>query len=225
MDQQNAGPVGDGFDEVPREGTGIIQGDILQYLDGHYVIGKTEPADGREFAVMGVMTLWTKWVANQAEHRITEPGHYHPERDELGDLDQTKWELGLDGRPKDPWQDTRHLFLVDPETGQEATFITPSAGGRKAVGDLASQIRNVRRGNPGAIAVIRLESTTWKTRFGIKPRPSLKVIGWKQGRAEQVVVDKTPKKLTAPSVQDDGPPPFENFGPQWEKVDGEFPSS
>jgi len=215
-DQSNAVAVGDGFDEVPREGFGIIRGHIVQYADAHYLIGKTEPADGRELAVTGVTTAWDKWRGKEVEHRITEPGQYHPERDELGDLDQSIWEIGLNGRSKDPWQDTRYLYLIDPQTGEELTFITATAGGRKAVGDLASQIRNVRRGDPGAIAIIRLESTTWKTRFGIKPRPSLKVVGWKQGRPEQVIVNNTTKKLAAPPVHHYDEPPFEDFGPEWE---------
>jgi hypothetical protein len=223
VDQNNAVAVADGFDTVPDESRGVIRGEIVRYLDGHYVIGKTEPADGRELVVTGVTTAWVKWRGKEGKHRITEPGQYHPERDELGDLDQSNWEIGLDDRPKDPWQDTRYLYLVDPRTGEEFTFITASAGGRKAVGDLASQIRNFRQGNPGAVPVARLESTTWKTKFGVKPRPSFKIIGWKRGRAEQVVNSNDTKKLAAPRVQDDDVPPFEDFVPEPEKIDDEIP--
>ena len=34
-----------------------------------------------------------------------------PRRPDLGDLDQDKWEIGLDGAPKDPWVPTVRMIL------------------------------------------------------------------------------------------------------------------
>jgi hypothetical protein len=184
IDNNNVTPCDDGWDAVPTSDSGMIRGRLAKFTDGHYPINKSsEPADDRELAVFGVVTLWIKWVGNKPEHRVTQPGQRHPDRDEMGDLDQELWEAGLDGKPKDPWQDTRYLYLVDPNTGEEITFTTPSAGGRKAIGDLKNQIANVRRAHAAAIPIVRLESEMWKTKFGLKRKPLFRVIGWKQGGA------------------------------------------
>jgi hypothetical protein len=119
----------DGWDAVPASDGGMIRGVLVKFADGHFLIDKsTEAADHREMAVVGVVTLWIKWVDNKPDPRVTQPGQRHPDRDEWGDLDPEAWEAGLDGKPKDPWQDTRYLYLVDPRTGEELTFTTASAG-------------------------------------------------------------------------------------------------
>jgi hypothetical protein len=41
---------------------------------------------------------------------LYDPGFVMPERDALGDNDQSQWEEGLDGKPADPWQ--HHMYLV-----------------------------------------------------------------------------------------------------------------
>jgi hypothetical protein len=38
-------------------------------------------------------------------------GFVMPPRDSPGDLDQSKWEMGLDGKPKDPWSHQIYLVL------------------------------------------------------------------------------------------------------------------
>ena len=48
-------------------------------------------------------------------------------------------EIGRDGKPKDPWQNTRFVYLVNPLSAEAYTFVTSSWGGRQAVNDLAEQ--------------------------------------------------------------------------------------
>jgi hypothetical protein len=197
----------DGWDAVPASDGGIIHGDLVRFTDGHFPINKSsEPADGREMAVVGVVTLWIKWVGNKPDHRVTQPGQRHPDRDELGDLDPEAWQAGLDGKPKDPLEDSRYLYLVDPYTGEELTFTTASAGGRKAIADLKNQIANVRHAHPAAIPIVRLESGTWKTRFGPKPKPLFRVVGWKQSGASGELGDqvKAPRTVNNPAPADAG---------------------
>jgi hypothetical protein len=197
----------DGWDAVPASDGGMIRGALVKFADGHFFIDKsTEAADDREMAVVGVVTLWIKWVGNKPDPRVTQPGQRHPDRDEWGDLDPEAWEAGLDGKPKDPWQDTRYLYLVDPRTGEELTLTTASAGGRKAIADLKNQIANVRQAHPAAIPIVRLECGTWKTRFGPKPKPLFRVIGWKQGGASGELGDqvKAPRTVNNPAPADAG---------------------
>ena len=42
----------------------------------------------------------------------------------LGDLDQSQWELGLDGAPADPWQHLVYLVLQNADTSEMFTFTT-----------------------------------------------------------------------------------------------------
>jgi hypothetical protein len=49
-----------------------------------------------------------------------------PARETLGDHDQAKWDMGLDGRPSDPWQHHIYLPLQRGDTGELFTYVTSS---------------------------------------------------------------------------------------------------
>jgi len=171
----------DGFAVAEPASGNPIHGKMLKFVNGAYVADKTEhvPINTRLVA-LDVTTAWVKWKGSKpVEHRITLPGRIHPERNELPDLDQSTWEEGLNGEPSDCWRNTRYLRLIDPNTGEEYTFITDSFGGRKAVDDLKDAVRNVRYAHPAAVPVVQLGTTMMKTNFGPKPRPQFKIIGWK----------------------------------------------
>src|SRR5262245_42298642 len=116
---------GDGWDAVPERGNDLIRGKILKFKDGLYFLGGlAEPLNGTAVAVLDVAVAWVKWVDGKPEHRITRPGQRHPNRDELGDNDQDLWPEDRNGKPEDPWKDTRYVYLIDPQTAEEMTFIT-----------------------------------------------------------------------------------------------------
>jgi hypothetical protein len=172
----------DGFSVSEKVGNNLIVGKMLKFtIDGKYKVEKTDNLpDNTTLVAMDVATAWVKWQDGKPlEHRITLPGLPHPDREDLSDQDKTTWERGLNGEPADPWRDTRFLRLIDPRTGQDYTLVTDTYGGRKAVGDLKSQISNVRYAYPGAVPVVQLGSTMMKTAFGLKPRPEIKVVGWR----------------------------------------------
>ena len=105
-----------------------------------------------------------------------------PDRDELSDPEGCgTWEIGPDGKPKDPWQNTRFVYFVDPVSAEVFTFSTSSWGGRQAVNDLAEQIQRVRYGKPGASPLVELHAEPWLTKFGRKSKPFFKVIDWRGG--------------------------------------------
>jgi hypothetical protein len=166
----------DGFSVAEKAGNTKIFGKMLKFtIDGKYKVDKTDILpDNKTLVAIDVTTGWLKWQGDKPiEHRITQPGQVHPDRDE------STWEPGINGHPADPWRDTRYLRLIDPRTGQDYTFVTDTYGGRKAVADLKSQISNVRFAYPGAVPVVQLGSTMMKTAFGLKPRPEFKVVGWR----------------------------------------------
>ena len=120
-----------------------------------------------------------KWQGGKpVEYRVREPGVPMPERAELGDNDPAKWEVGPDGQPRDPWQNTRFVHLIDPQTAEEFTFSTSSWGGRDCVINLAGQIKRMRSKHPDAVPLVELGAAPMSTKFGRKSKPVLKVVGW-----------------------------------------------
>jgi hypothetical protein len=188
----------DGFDVQENAGASMIVGKMVKFTDGKFVADKTEvlPANTTLVAA-NTVTAWVHWNDSKPiEHRITRPGESHPYRNELPDLDETKWPPGLNDEPSDPWRDTRYLHLIDPNTGADYTFVTDSFGGRRAVGDLKRQITNVRMAHPGALAFVQLATTMMKTRFGQKARPAFKIVGWR-GRQDNATATAITGKANA----------------------------
>jgi hypothetical protein len=113
-----------------------IVGSLLKFTKfGEYKAGQEERpiAHGTELAAyMGSLAVgYVRWEDNQptdyAMGLIVE-GFIPPKRSELGYLDQSQWETFDDGRPRDPWQFTNSLILVEPQTEELFTFSTTSKG-------------------------------------------------------------------------------------------------
>ncbi len=176
-------PTDDGWPEAAAEASErIIRGTLLKFSDRTWSTGKegTPVPEGRQLVALSTAAAWVKWADGKpVEYRMRLAGRSLPEREELGDLDRKQWEPGPDGTPRDPWQSTRFVYLVDPETAEAFTFSTSSWGGRGAVVDLADQIARMRFAHPGAVPVVELTYAPMTTRFGRKWRPLLKVMSWK----------------------------------------------
>jgi hypothetical protein len=66
-----------------------------------------------------------------------------PPREELGDLDQSKWEPGLDGQPRDPWLEFVELILLQGE--DVCCFGTQSVTGIRAIRTLLRHYVKMKR--------------------------------------------------------------------------------
>jgi hypothetical protein len=208
----------DGFSVAEKRGGNLIVGKMLKFtIDSKYKVDKADILpDNTTLVAIDVTTAWLNWDGNKPiEHRITQPGQVHPDREDLPDQDETTWEAGLNGEPTDPWRDTRYLRLIDPRTGQDYTFVTDTYGGRKAVGELKSQISNVRFAYPGAVPVVQLGSTMWKTGFGLKPRPEFKVIGWRNKGNAPVQLPHSPQNKPPEQNLSEIEPPFNDQIPSF----------
>ena len=103
-----------------------------------------------------------------------------PERSSLGDADQTKWELGLDGRPQDPWQHHIYLVLQRGDTQELFTYVTSSITGRRAIGNLLRHYDRMQRAQPDQYPVVRLKVGGFQhrdDRVGWVATPVLAVVG------------------------------------------------
>ena len=192
----------DGFDVQERSGSFIIGG-MIKYHDHVYTLNKAEPVlPDTTLLVIRIITCWVRWW-DQAptEHRVTRSGQLHPQRDDLPDKDKALWQLGLDGKNgADPWKDSRYLHLINLQTGQDYTFVTDTYGGRMAVGELNSSIRNVRVAHPSAMPIIKFGDGTFKSRqFGLVPRPAFVIVEWHKGLKE--VPAQGDQQLLAPAKE------------------------
>jgi hypothetical protein len=162
----------------------VLRGTLLKFADWTWTKGKegTKVPDGTKLVALGTVAAWVKWRdGKRVDYRFREVGCRLPEREELDDLDEFDWEVGPDGKPKDPWQNTRFVHLVDPVSAELFTFRTSSWGGRGAVADVGDQIQRVRFTNAGAVPVVELCAAPMQTKFGRKSKPLFKVVEWRKG--------------------------------------------
>jgi hypothetical protein len=170
----------DNFTAAAGGTVSAIVGERLRFTKGRYLVGKgdldvLDPAT--TFHVLDVQAGWVKFVGGQpVDQKIGLP---MVERWELDDNDPNEWPLGFDSQPQDPWSNQRYIYLLDPKTATDYTFITSSWGGRKAWEQLCRQVANMRAGHPGAIAVIKPEiGYNQSQRYGQIPSPKFTIVGW-----------------------------------------------
>jgi hypothetical protein len=171
---------GDGFG-VREKPTGLIRGTSFRFVDGRFVYtsNRAELPPARLIAT-GMITAWQRWQLRElVEIRITPDGSFHPSREQLPDDDPTLWPVGQDGKAVDVWADARYLFLVDPATAAEFTFLTSTIGGRIGCTQLKNQIQSVRRMRERAVPLVTFASATMNTKHGPKPRPRFDVVEWR----------------------------------------------
>jgi hypothetical protein len=91
-------------------------------------------------------------------------GYVPPDRDSLGDTDETNWEIGLSGRPTDPWQFQILLPLQDTKTGELLIFGTSSITGRRACDSMISTCSRMQRAEPDYYPIVRLDVSGFEHR-------------------------------------------------------------
>jgi hypothetical protein len=189
MQQRAAPPTSDGWGDAATEANErTIKGTLLKFADWRWTSGKeaTPVEIGTKLVALATNAMWVRWQDGKpVEYRIREPGRRLPDRDELGHDDENEWEAGPDGKPKDPWQNTRLVYLVDPDTAEAFTFSTATGGGRGAVADLGDAITRMRRVHRDAVPIVELQAAEMPTKFGRKSKPVLKIVGWKTSDAEK----------------------------------------
>jgi hypothetical protein len=163
---------------------------ILKFKKGEYFVGEEEILLGSEYLahVVGWTKCWIKFVDGEVAERKIYPvakGARPPDREDLDDLDESKWEEGLDGKPADPWVYQYLLPLENRSNGELVIFVTSSFGGRRAVADLCQlYTRRTQKMGPGQ-PIIKLAKAEMPTKkFGKVPRPLFEVIGWDNNPVE-----------------------------------------
>jgi hypothetical protein len=194
----------DGWNDAAAEAAERdIRGTLLLFVDWRWTAGKekTVVADGTRLVALATAACWQRWENGRPVETIPrQPGKHLPDREELGYLDENKWETGPDDEPKDPWRNTRRVYLIDPKTAEAFTFSTASWGGRGAVGDLGDQIARMRTAHPDAVPIVELRSAEMPTKFGRKSKPVFKIVGWRT--ADTAAIVPAERQITAEKAED-----------------------
>jgi hypothetical protein len=198
IEQQHI-PADDGWDDAAGEASErTIRGHLLKFADWRWTLGKeATPVDnGTRLIALATAAMWVRWEDGKPiEHIVRRPGERLPEREKLSHTNEDEWETGPGGEPKDPWANTRLVYLVDPDTAEAYTFSTSSWGGRAAVIELGDQIARMRTTYPDAAPIVELRAVEMPTRFGRKSKPALKVVGWKNANARPTETAKPVERI------------------------------
>jgi hypothetical protein len=180
-----------------------IVGRLVKFSkEGQFVTSDDgEPiSDVAEFVALADQTLigWLKFNENAPPDRamgLLYDNFIMPPRATLGDTDESKWPIGLSGKPDDPWKHQIYLVLQNTETTELFTFVTSSTTGRRSVGNLLRHYDRMLRMNPGELPVVRLKPSGFQHRD--------ERVGWVATPAFAVVVraprDSAAKPDTSPS--------------------------
>jgi len=187
---------------------------LLKFVKGKYKVMDDEVPLGTEFIAHAPQLTfsWVKFVGNKVvDRRLGRAADRFvpPEREELGDNDQSKWEI-RDGELKDPWSFQHLLPLENPETGELLVFTTSSIGGQISTEELVRvYAQRLRRKGSRALPIVRLAVTQMKTKkFGDVARPHFEVTGWEDTTTTPAV---SPMRTVndIPDVPDLDPPPHD----------------
>jgi len=182
----NRSPLQAYLDEVAPV-TAMV-GRQIKFTKGEFITpdDEKEVEDGAEFVAHCDQALvgWIKFngPGNPPDRNMGMPfdGYVMPSRASLGDDDEALWEMGLDGKPADPWNHQVALPMQRTGTLEMFTFTTSSPTGRRAVGQLLRHYERMQRVNPNELPVVRLQKGGFQhkdSRVGFVATPVFAVIG------------------------------------------------
>jgi hypothetical protein len=139
-----------------------IIGELLKFSKGDYYAG----INNQMVALGTVLTVnmdelmagWIKWWDGKpVEHVMVRVADYFPpmRRLEFGDNDKKQWETDVNGVPRDPWQFSNYLPMLD-EKGQLYTFAASSHGGISAIAGLSRRYAQHRSRHSDVFPLISL---------------------------------------------------------------------
>jgi hypothetical protein len=183
--EQQCLPVVAGFhgDDDDRDNPRLIIGTKLKCNDGQWSANDgSELKPDTRYLVRGTLTAAQHWQNNlPVETIVKEVGKPFIDIDEANArIPQTDWEMGLDGKPRAPWQVTRVVYLIRIPDGKLYTYLNSTYGTKIAVGNLREQVSTMRmlRGTD-VVPIVRLDKAPYRTRYGVKIRPDFVPVEWR----------------------------------------------
>ena len=198
-----------------------IVGELLKFSKGDWMCGQNndlvEP--GTEFVANldEMLVGWIRWSEMRPTDHVmgkVSRNYQPPHRNELGDLDQSTWELDERGDPRDPWQFSNYLLLqgTDDDSEQLYTFTTSSKGGINALGDLCLKYGKMLRQKPDQYPVVKIGGGSYlhpNKALGYIKYPTFEIVRWvpKKTFAPVDEIERTPDELNVPDTAASPQPP------------------
>jgi len=205
---------------VARWGRPSFFGRILRFRKGEWLLGTEKekvPDRTRFIAVMSeVRHGWLKFLVTVDEDGNEKKTPVHivgkvvdgfvvPDRETLDERDRTKWKIGLNGKPEDPWKSVIYMPMVSPDGEMIITFTTSTPTGLSRAWGLIDRYQWIGRKYPGQDPIIELQASSYHDkRYGPVAVPDFKIVGWTK-RTD-------PAALLAPggsSSSTEEPPPWD----------------
>ena len=131
---------------------------------------------------------------------------FKPNRDVLGELDESQWPYDDKGNRTDPWLHTVYTPMISRDGSMLFTFSTHSFFGREAAYGLQKDYAAEARNHRGCYPVVRLDTTTVETKsYGDVHAPTLEIVGW-QDKPQYVIASAEPPIEVDESEPGDKPP-------------------
>jgi hypothetical protein len=122
----------------------------------------TEIPEGSEYVVIydQIQAGWVKFAGKGAapvrKQGAIFNGFVPPDREPLGDNDKSQWEIGLNGKPQDPWQFQILLPLLSTAEDELFVFQTNSITGRRACDAIIRMCARMYSKEPDFYPVVKL---------------------------------------------------------------------
>jgi hypothetical protein len=170
---------GDGFDQPGDQSDHTIIGSIEKFVDGDWTTGGLPGDPKRRLVAVETDVVIRRWRDNRVIEIIREKPL--PDLDLLNKaVPRGEWEDDLNGDPRPPYERAHVVYLVDLDTCERSTFISPTKGAAIAVSRLKDKVFWMRkmRGNNNIVPQIELSWAPMPTKYGMRKRPDFKVVGW-----------------------------------------------
>ncbi len=167
---------------------------FLKYKDSEYSTGDGVPIPlGTALLAMGTNDFLQRWEDSRpVEHIIDAP---LPDIDTLNAAIPKKlWRIGLNGEPDAPWKHVFLAYLIDPATASAYVFQNSTVGTRIAIERLRDRVMWMQRmkSSTSIVPLVKLDVRAMKTRFGVKKRPELTIVDWRDLAAPTAAVANNP---------------------------------
>jgi hypothetical protein len=165
-------------------------------------IDDAEISEGSEYVVIydQVQAGWVKFTGKgQAPERkqgAIFDGFVPPARDTLGDDDKKTWEIGLNGKLRDPWQFQILLPLLSTADDELFVFQTSNITGRRACDAVIRMCGRMQAKEPDDYPVVRLRISGYEhddERVGWVKTPAFDRVG-KAPKSNAALADTSREK-------------------------------
>jgi hypothetical protein len=170
--------------EDPDAGSGgLLRGHLLKFGNSGTWLDTVEGAvvgPDQQFLVCEEIKACEKWGDRRVvERRIMALGEAFPDVERLNlETPREQWREFC-GVPKGPWQNTRYIYLYNPQYGA-FTWAPSTIGASMCMRDLKAELRRARHlhGKTNLYPIVTLHAVVMKTAYGDRQRPAFKVLGF-----------------------------------------------